>query len=277
MRPLTGTDIVNFHTSGADLLVLTLDGKFAHLSASDVAASSYQSGAATAYDFVTTTADDEVQVLLTRGVLVGDKFGDRWFEDAFDERGVLMPSVADEMAGIITDDGILPGIVMKARAAKGRAENAALQAAGDRASAVAEVVAYCGGNQSKAARLLELDQSTVNKLAAKHAARVARSAAEIIAAARETHGDPAAFDFMIATEGIAPFGELYQETYRAANPSPAVPGEGEEQLAERKARAARLWAQVLPELEVYADRCRSASYTGWSRESGGPVRRVGRR
>lgn len=102
-------------------------------------------------------------------------------------------------------------------------------------------------------------------------------AAGIIAAAREAHGDPDAFDLGIAAGGIAPFGELYQETYRIANPSPAVPGDGEEQLAERAARAARLWAQVLPELEAYADRCRSASYTGWSRESGSPVRRVGRR
>lgn len=105
-------------------------------------------------------------------------------------------------------------------------------------------------------------------------------AATIIARAREEYGSPDAFDYKISIEGIAPFGELYQEAYALANERyPQVaPGDGEVVLAERKARAGALWEQVQPELAAYAADCRAARYTGWSRESGGPVRRIdGRR
>lgn len=111
---------------------------------------------------------------------------------------------------------------------------------------------------------------------------IARTAAQIIARARdqyainpETEGGADAFDFMIATEGIAPYGELYQEAYAIANAAhPMRRGAGQHELDARKRRAADLWEQVLPELERYADRCRKAEYTGWSRESSGPIRRV---
>lgn len=103
---------------------------------------------------------------------------------------------------------------------------------------------------------------------------ITQTAAEIIKNAQANYGSADDFDRMIATDGIAPYGELYQETYRLANQDPVVPGANEEELAARKDRAAELWEEVLPELRVYADGCRQASYTGWSRESEGPVRRV---
>jgi hypothetical protein len=107
-------------------------------------------------------------------------------------------------------------------------------------------------------------------------------AAQIIARAREnwtnnpeTDGGADAFDRHIATVGVEPFGELYQEVYTLANKGhEVIEGGGWAQLAERKERAARLWQELLPELEAYAADCRSASYTGWSRQSDGPVRRA---
>jgi hypothetical protein len=108
------------------------------------------------------------------------------------------------------------------------------------------------------------------------------TAARIIAQAREawtnnaeTEGGADAFDHHISLVGVEPFGALYNEAYALANEGhEVVAGGGETQLAERKERAAQLWAQVLPELEEYAAGCRSASFTGWSGQSDGPIRRV---
>ncbi|MFE9448301.1 hypothetical protein [Streptomyces sp. NPDC006739] len=108
------------------------------------------------------------------------------------------------------------------------------------------------------------------------------TAAQIIARAREawtndpdTQGGADAFDHHISIVGVQAHGDLYQEVYAIANEGhDVVPGGGQAQLDARKERAARLWAEVLPELEAYAAGCRSASYTGWSRESSGPIRRV---
>ncbi|MER6602536.1 hypothetical protein [Streptomyces parvus] len=166
MRPITGSDIIDFYNTRYDLLVLTANGEFDHIDFDAVASSSYDDGRATAYDFVT-TEDGEVQVLLERSTV---EDGD-WFPDALTDEGDLTPTAADEMADIINQDGILPSRTLKAidagKAWKA-ADEAAQQAAAGRAAAVVEVVAYCGGNQSKAGRLLGLDQSTVNKLVAKH-------------------------------------------------------------------------------------------------------------
>lgn len=108
------------------------------------------------------------------------------------------------------------------------------------------------------------------------------TAALIIARAREswsnspeTSGGPDAFDLHIAIAGLQPYGELYQEVYAIANEGhELVVVGGEAQMEERKDRAARLWQEVLPELETYAADCRNAKYTGWSGQSGDPVRRV---
>lgn len=166
MRPITGTDIIDFYNTRYDLLVLTANGEFDHIDRDSVTSSSYNDGRATAYDFVA-TEDGEVQVLLERSTVEDGG----WFPDALTDEGDLIPLAADDMADIINQDGILPSRARKAiRAGEAwkTADEAARQAAADRAAAVVEVVAYCGGNQSKAGRLLGLDQSTVNKLVAKH-------------------------------------------------------------------------------------------------------------
>jgi hypothetical protein len=109
----------------------------------------------------------------------------------------------------------------------------------------------------------------------------AHTAAVIIARARESYrngevgGSTDAFDYKIGIEGIARYGELYQETYALANENhPVKPGDGQDVLDACKERADALWAQVLPELEAYAANCRAARYTGWSPESGRSLRRA---
>ncbi|WP_331756324.1 hypothetical protein OHA04_45455 (plasmid) [Streptomyces sp. NBC_01590] len=165
MRPITGTDIIDFYNTCYDLLVLTADGKFDHID-----------GQGSAYEFIATD-NGEVQVLLGRSTV---KAGD-WFPDALTDDGDLLPAVAEDMAAVINDDGILPSRALKATHAGKewkKADEAAKRLAAQRAAAVAEVVAYCGGNQSKAGRVLGLDQSTVNKLVTKHR-RVADVATEV--------------------------------------------------------------------------------------------------
>jgi transcriptional regulator with GAF, ATPase, and Fis domain len=170
MNAITGTVVVDFYESRCDLLVLTESGEFTFLDREGL-----DGPDAGSYPFIRTLEGIEVQILLAREVI---EAGD-WFPDALDDRGELDPAVAEEMAGIITADGILPGRVAKAAAA-GKAwadsEMETNRLALERARAVAEVVGFAGGNQSEAARHLGLDQSTVNKLVKKAAAAAARAA-----------------------------------------------------------------------------------------------------
>ncbi|MFE7665604.1 hypothetical protein [Streptomyces celluloflavus] len=101
------------------------------------------------------------------------------------------------------------------------------------------------------------------------------AAATIIDRARQAHGSADGFDLKIVAEGLQPYGDLYSETYRLANEDhpPVKVGDDEAKLAERRARADLLWQEVLPHLRTYANGCRRARYTGWSRASNGPVRR----
>ncbi|MFE7780339.1 hypothetical protein [Streptomyces nigrescens] len=166
MRPITGADIIDFHNGRDDLLVLTSDGEFTTINYSDVAYSPMSERRADAYSFITTEDGDRAQVLLERSTIDEGE----WFPDALDDNGDLIPSVADEMAAITNSDGILPSRALKAIEASKqwkKAEKETNRLALERAEAVADVVAYCGGNQSKASRLLGLDQSTVNKLVRK--------------------------------------------------------------------------------------------------------------
>lgn len=153
MRPLTGTDIIDFRNSRYDLLVLTAAGEFSHID-----------GEGSAYDFIETD-DGEAQILLeARAIAEGE-----WFPDALNDDGTLDISVADEMAAIITNDGILPSRALKAAdagTAWAESERTTNELAKARALAVAEVAAYAG-SQTAAARILGLDQSTVNKLVRK--------------------------------------------------------------------------------------------------------------
>jgi hypothetical protein len=163
MRPITGTDIIDFHASGYDLLVLTADGEYAHIDIDEVH-QTYSGPRPESYNYVETDKG-QVQVLLT----TSDITDGEWFPDALDDSGDLIPSVADEMARIVTNDGILPSRALKAVEA-GKAWRASEQEtnrrAAARAAAVAEVAAYAG-SQSAAAIVLGLDQSTVNKLVKK--------------------------------------------------------------------------------------------------------------
>ena len=102
-----------------------------------------------------------------------------------------------------------------------------------------------------------------------------QTAAQIIAAVRGRWANPDALDFRVAADGIAPYGDFYQEVYALANEGHDVgPGTTPAELEERKQRAAQLWEQVLPGLEQYADECRRAKYTGWSWASNRPLRRT---
>ncbi|MEW1926404.1 hypothetical protein [Streptomyces sp. NPDC088360] len=108
------------------------------------------------------------------------------------------------------------------------------------------------------------------------------TAEQIIAAARESwrnspeaEGGADAFDHYISVHGIEQRGPLFQETYVLANAEhPIRPGADEAALTACTERAEQLWRQVLPALEEYAEQCRTARYSGWSAESGGPVRRL---
>ena len=160
MRPITGTDIIDFHNTLHDLLVLTADGKFDHIDYTDV-----EDSRATAYDYAA-TKNGQVQVLLERSTVEEGE----WFPDALTYDGDLIPARADEMADIINGDGILPSRALKAvKASKSwnEAVNSTNRLALARATAVADVVDILGGNQSEAGRVLNLDQSTVNKLVKK--------------------------------------------------------------------------------------------------------------
>jgi hypothetical protein len=159
MNPITATDIIDFHNGRADLLALTETGEFTHLDYNNV------DGRADAYSY-TDTEDGEVQILLERTTITDGE----WFPDALDDDGNLIPSIAQEMAAIINQDGILPSRAAKAVEASKRwtaAVDHTNALALTRAAAVAEVVDIVGGNQSEAARVLGLDQSTVNKLVKK--------------------------------------------------------------------------------------------------------------
>lgn len=164
MRLLTGADIIDFHNSRGELLVITASGEFTTINYSDTG------DQADAYATVTTD-EGEVQVLLERSTL---NDGD-WFPGALDEHDDLIPSAADEMAAIINGDAglhtrIQVNEVREATAAWEASAQETNRLADERARRVADFVKHCGGNQSQAARMLGLDQSTVNKLVRKVAA-----------------------------------------------------------------------------------------------------------
>ena len=158
MRLLTGADIIDFHNGRDDILALTQDGEFVTLDRSDL------TGRTDAYGVTTTDDDVEVTVLLERETVdAGD-----WFPDALDDNGDLNPAVADEMADIINNDAGLQGLVtvQEIRDVTTAWEKATAEAdrlAAERARRIAEFARTCG-SQSAAARLLGLDQSTVNRL-----------------------------------------------------------------------------------------------------------------
>jgi hypothetical protein len=159
MRPITGQDIIDFYDGRYDLLVIKAK-TFAHLDESDVDTTAFS------HEYGITEDGEEVQILLRRSAIDEQE----WFPDCLDGNGDLIPAVAAEMAYLVNSDCIQPGRAMAAielgqqwTEASRKADELALA----RAKKVAEFVAWCGGNQSHAARVLGLDQSTVNKLVKK--------------------------------------------------------------------------------------------------------------
>ncbi|MGW1135625.1 hypothetical protein [Streptomyces griseoluteus] len=161
MRLLTGANITDFYNGRADVLVLESTGDFAYLDRSDL------TGRTDAYGVTTTDDDVEVTVLLERETIDDGE----WFPGALDDNGDLNPAAADEMADIINSDAGLHRLVavQEIRDVTAAWEKAAAEAdrlAAERARRIAEFARTCG-SQSHAARLLGLDQSTVNKLVKK--------------------------------------------------------------------------------------------------------------
>jgi DNA-binding NtrC family response regulator len=162
MRLLAGADILAFHNSHPDTLAITTSGEFVHLDAADL------DGRTDSYSYATTEDGAEVQILLERRTLTDGE----WFPDAMDEDGDLIPSIADDMAAIINNDaGLHTRLqveeIRKATAAWEDSTRETNRLSDDRARRIAAFVKHCGGNQSHAARILGLDQSTVNKLVKK--------------------------------------------------------------------------------------------------------------
>jgi transcriptional regulator with GAF, ATPase, and Fis domain len=161
MRLLAGSDIIDFHNSRADVLAITTDNEYVHFDSSDL------EGRTHAYSYVTTEEGDEVQVLLEFSTIEEGE----WFPDALDDNGELDAGVADEMAGVINNDADLHTRlevveIRKATAAWEASAQETNRLAEQRARRIAAFVRRCG-SQSHAARLLGLDQSTVNKLVRK--------------------------------------------------------------------------------------------------------------
>jgi hypothetical protein len=187
VRLLTADDILDFHRGRADVLVLTEAGEYTTLDHSDLT-----NPEADAYSTAATHDGTEVTVLLQRSTIDDGE----WFEDALDSDGNLRPEIAADMASAINNDaGLHVRIaVSEVRETTAAWENVTTEAdalALKRAARVANL-ARLAGSQAAAARLLSLDQSTVNKLVRK--APIAAVLGPIPAAApiltTTSHDDP---------------------------------------------------------------------------------------
>jgi hypothetical protein len=189
MQLLAGADILAFHLGDADLLVRNTRGEYTTANYSDVIA-----GDTTAYNAAVLEDGETVRVLLERSTL-----DDReWFVEDLDENGDIAPGVADDMAAIINNDADLHtavalGEVHAATSAWKEADAEAGRLALARAVAVLKVVDRCNGNQSLAARMLGLDQSTVNKLIgkARNAATLSGASLDAFVAQIRRNAEPA--------------------------------------------------------------------------------------
>jgi hypothetical protein len=162
MRLLTGADIIDFYNGRDDLLALSSDGTYTTVDYDDIA-----DGDTTAYAYVIAEDGAALRILLERTTINEGE----WFPDALTESGDLDPSAADEMASIINNDADLATAIAVREIRQATLDwqvSAAEtnQRAARRAALVAAFAERCG-SQSAAARLLGLDQSTVNKLVRK--------------------------------------------------------------------------------------------------------------
>lgn len=159
MRLITGADIIDFYDGRDDLLALDSGGTYINVDYSDIA-----DGATTAYGYAVAEDGSALRILLERTTITEGE----WFPDALDDNGELDPAVADEMASIINNDADLQTAidVREIRQATLDWEAESNRLALRRATLIANLADRVGG-QSAAARLLDMDQSTVNKLVKK--------------------------------------------------------------------------------------------------------------
>lgn len=166
MRPLTATDILGFYEGSADLLVLNAAGDFTTLDIDDIAPECVALGEIKTPDEVVTDDGEAVTLLITRSEI---QDGD-WFPDAVDDDGTLQPAVAQEMADIINADRGVHFMVAVQEAREATADAEEAQAEADRRSLLrAQAVQRASdlSSQSHVAKVLGIDQSTVNKLVKK--------------------------------------------------------------------------------------------------------------
>lgn len=104
-----------------------------------------------------------------------------------------------------------------------------------------------------------------------------RVAAIVIARARETSGLTAPeFDYQISVHGVGGiYGPLGNESYPLANAHmPEVEPGQDNRMDEREANWLRLWEALQPEMEAYAQKCRSRQYANWSNAAQTRGRRI---
>lgn len=171
IRLLTAGDIRNFHMAqalGGKYLAIK-DGGYVYLDDSLIA-----DGNPLVYNSVTTTSGTEARILFTQDAITDSA----WYPQQLADDGTIPESIAADIANSINNAAglVLQIAIDRARelAAIAERDAAAAQASAlARAAGIARVVNLCGGNQSEAARRLELDQSTVNKLVRKATAAMA--------------------------------------------------------------------------------------------------------
>lgn len=98
----------------------------------------------------------------------------------------------------------------------------------------------------------------------------AKTAATVIAIARDLHGKgAAAFDFAIAAGRDAAVMDLDNAIYEVANRHLPL---SQDTTEAREARFASLKSELAGELATYRARCADRKYVGWSMASRGPIR-----
>jgi hypothetical protein len=96
---------------------------------------------------------------------------------------------------------------------------------------------------------------------------------QVIAAARADAPTPATADREVSLTGWRTSPHVAYALAVVANPEVDVTASLDaEQAREVHARTERLAAELAPELDVWAEQCRTREYVGWSRYSTGPVR-----
>lgn len=156
MRLLTGKDILDFHASGRDYLVLRPDGAFAYVDHAEMDTSMSR---CLAYDFDSTKDGRDVQMLLD----VLDLGEGGKFDDFLDDSGAPEPAAAERTAAYVNEDGILRMRIKWVRELEDeyvRARDLANAIARDREQVIAMIGMFAGA-ASVAAERLSIDEAVV--------------------------------------------------------------------------------------------------------------------